>query len=484
VKTKKRCAKKVLAVVRSVLAVGAIVTTTPKESLAQDAAKPNIVILMSDNQGYGDLGCYGGLRANTPRIDQLASEGVQFMDFQVEPGCTPTRAAFMTGRMPIRSGCSGYVEPGQPGGLHPKEVTIAELLKGTGYSTANYGKWHLGESHDRSPHTQGFDEWYGVANTSIPIDPGFPGVDTSLLNPQKIVHAKAGGKAKVVDTMTLERRATIDRTLTEKSVAFIKAQAKSDKPFFLLTTFINPHHPAVPHPDFAGKSEGGAYTDCLMELDRNTGAILDAIDDTGIRGNTIVIYFSDNGPTRYSPEVDHNGDNGPWSGELGSAWEGSLRTVGMMRWPGKIRAGWKCKQIVHVMDLYVTLGAMADAVIPDDRPLDGFDQTDFLLGKSEESARDHRLVFYLGKLTAIRWNQFKAHFVLYEKENSLVSPAKDLGQIPVMFNLAADPKERSDIFGRSGGTPLFEPMMKVAAPYVTSFRQYPNKDYSKFKRGE
>ena len=445
-------------------------------------SRPNIVVMMSDNQGYGDLGCYGGLRADTPRIDQLAREGVQFMDFQVEPGCTPTRAAFFTGRMPIRSGCSGYVEPGRPGGLHPKEVTIAELMKGAGYRTANFGKWHLGESDDRQPHAQGFDEWYGVTNTSIPIDPSFPGINTEWLVPQKILHGMAGEKAKVVGTMTLERRGTIDRTLTELSVEYIRGCAKGKKPFFLLTTFINPHHPVVPHPDFKGKSLGGAYTDCLMELDHNVGQILDAIDEAGIRDNTIVVFFSDNGPTRYSPEADHNGDNGPWSGELGSGWEGGLRTVGMMRWPGKIKNNWRCKEMFHVMDLYSTLGNIAGADMPEDRPIDGYDQTDYLLGKREHSLRDHRMVFYMGKLTAIRWKQYKAHFVLYDKENSLNSPAKDLGQIPRLFNLNADPKERSDIFGRSGGTPLFQPITSVAAPYVASFREFPNSDYSKMTR--
>lgn len=446
--------------------------------------KPNIVVIMADNQGYGDLGCYGGLRAETPRIDQLASEGIQFMDFQVEPGSSPTRAAFMTGRMPIRSGNSGYVEPGQPGGLHPKEVTIAELLKGAGYSTANYGKWHLGENHERHPHMQGFDEWFGVTNTSIPIDPTFPGINVDWLNPQKILSAKAGQKAEVVGEMTLEYRSQIDRELTQKSVKYIKQHSKDEKPFFLLTTFINPHHPVVPHSDFKGKSKGGAYTDVLMEIDYNTGLILDAIEDAGIQENTIVIYFSDNGPTRYSPEADHNGDPGPWTGELGSAWEGGLRTVGMMRWPGKIQSNWKSKEMFHVMDLYTTLGRIAGADIPTDRPIDGVDQTDYLLGKQAHSNRDHRVVFYMGEFTAIRWKQYKAHFITFAKESSLISPAKSLGQIPLVYNLNADPKEMYNIFGRSGGTPVFEPMMKTVAPYLASFRKFPNNDYSKMKRSK
>jgi len=467
---------------RTILTAVAVTLVTVLPVAAQEAEKPNIVVLMTDNQGYGDLNIYGGVRASTPSIDRLAAEGVQFMDFQVEPGCTQTRAAFMTGRMPIRSGTDGFVEPGQPGGLHPKEVTIAELLKGAGYATANFGKWHLGETSDRLPHTQGFDEWYGIANTSIPIDSNFPGINTEWLIPQQVLEGRAGEEAQVVREMDLDYRALIDRDLTEKSVDFIRSSAADAAPFFLLTTFINPHHPVVPHPDFKGKSKGGAYTDVLMEIDRNVNEVLTAIDEAGIRDNTIVIYFSDNGPTRYSPEPDHNGDNGPWSGELGSAWEGGLRTVGMMRWPGKIRENWRTDEMFHVMDFFSTLGSIARADIPTDRPIDGFDQTDFLLGNQAESARDHRLVFYQGHFAAIRWKHYKAHFVTFDRYKSLSSIAQDHGQIPLFYNLYADPKELVDIFGASGGTPLFQPMAVQAAHYFASFAEHANNEYAGISR--
>lgn len=356
------------------------------------------------------------------------------------------------------------------------------MLKGVGYATANFGKWHLGETEERFPHNQGFDEWYGVSNTSIPIDPEFPGIQTEWLIPQQVVEAKAGGKAKAVREMDLNYRALIDSDLTGKSVAYIKRKAKAGTPFFLLTSFINPHHPVVPHPDFKGKSKGGVYTDALMEIDHHVSQILKSINDAGIRDNTIVIYFSDNGPTRYSPEPDHNGDNGVWSGEPESAWEGSLRTVGMMRWRGKIRAGWRSNEMIHVMDLYSTLGKIVGADIPTDRPIDGFDQTDFMLGKSQTSARDHRLVFYQGHFSAVRWKHYKFHFVTFAREKSLSSSPEDRGQVPLVYNLYADPKERVDIFGASGGTPLFQPMMRVVAPYFASFRKHPNNDYSKITR--
>jgi arylsulfatase len=329
---------------------------------------------------------------------------------------------------------------------------------------------------------QGFDEWYGIANTSIPIDPELPGVNTEWLIPQQVLHGKGGQKATVVREMDLAYRALVDRDLTQRSVDFIKRNSSKGKPFFLLTTFINPHHPVIPHPDFKGQSKGGAYTDVLMEIDHNIHQILTAIDDAGVRDNTIVVYFSDNGPTRYSPEPDQNGENGPWAGELGSAWEGGLRTVGMMRWPGKIRENWRSDEMFHVMDLFTTLGKIAGTDVPTDRPVDGFDQTDFLLGRQKESARDHRMVFYQGRLLAIRWKHYKAHFVVYDRYKSLSSAPQDFGQIPRIHNLYADPKELVDIFGSSGGTPLFQPMVAQAAKYLESFQKHPNKEYSKLER--
>ena len=444
--------------------------------------QPNIVVIMTDNQGYGDLGIYGGLRAPTPRIDQLASEGAMFQDFQVEPNCTPSRAAFMTGRIPIRSGTDGLVMPGQPGGLDPMEVTLAEVLKGAGYATAYYGKWHLGESADREPQMQGFDYWYGIHNTSLPVDPDFPGTDMKLIESQKVMEGRANKPAKVVRDMNIEYRPLIDRDLTKMSVDYIRKESKTDKPFFLMASYINPHHPVVPHPDFKGKSGGGAYTDVMMEIDYNTGLILDAIDKAGIRKNTIVFWFSDNGPTRYSLHPDQNGDNGIWSGELGSAWEGSLRTPGMVRWPDKIRANWKTEGMIHVMDMFTTLGKIAGGDIPTDRPIDGVDQTDWLLGKKKSSARESRLVFFNGNFVGIRWRQFKFLAIEYEKQASLARPAYTGVSLPQLYNLKADPKEEYNIIGESGASNVGAYMLKMGVAAQASFKEFPHMDYSKMTR--
>jgi len=278
----------------------------------------------------------------------------------------------------------------------------------------------------------------------------------------------------------------MDEELTNRSVKFISENAKGKEPFFLFVPFTNPHHPVIPHPNFKGKSKGGAYTDVLMEMDYNTGRIIDAVEEAGIRENTIFIYFSDNGPTRYSPEPDHNGDNGIWTGELGSCWEGGLRTVGMMRWPGKIQPNQKSKEMFHVMDFFTTLGKIVGADIPTDRAIDGVDQTAYLLGKQPNSNRDSRIVFYDGHTTpvAVRYKQFKFHWIVYNREIAPFQEAPQvLGQIPLIFNLDTDPKERYNLFGLSGGVAPFEPMMHdVMVPYMKSISKFPNKDYSKITR--
>jgi len=219
-----------------------------------------------------------------------------------------------------------------------------------------------------------------------------------------------------------------------------------------------------------------------MEIDFHTGRVLDAIDNAGIRDDTIVVWMSDNGPTMYS-EPDQNGDPGPWTGQLGSAWEGSLRTAGMMRWPNKIKSNWVSDEMIHVLDLNVTLAKFAGAEVPDDRPIDGIDQSNYLLGKRPKSSRDHSIIFYDDELVAVRWRQFKIHFVLYDKDNGYMSP-KLLHDAPNVFNLRMDPKEQHNIAGYKGGgfTFILPVMRKVVQPYMISMQQYPNADYSRFEQ--
>lgn len=452
---------------------------TPGTASAQESAsKPNILVILADNLGYGDLGCYGGLRAPTPRIDRLASQGLRLRDFQVEPACTQSRAAFLTGRMPIRSGTSSGTNKG---GLNPREVTLPELLKRAGYRTALYGKWHLGEAPDRQPQAQGFDEFYGILGSSAPIDPSIPGYADVRPPLQEIVRGRSGAAAVPVGEMTYEMRSLIDRELTRQGSAFIKENSRRDAPFFLQVSYINVHHPVVPHADFAGKSGGGAYSDALMEMDYNTGVLLDALKEAGAERDTIVVWMSDNGATRRAPDGEQNADPGPWSGDLGSAWEGGLRTAAIVRWPGHVGAGGIGDEMVHIMDFYPTLARVAGQAVPDDRPIDGVDQLSYLTGEADRSARESRFVFYLDRLVAIRFRQFKLHQVIFPRVGGALSKGEDL-EVPQLYNLRSDPKEMYDILSRSGGLPIAKAVKDTTKPYFESLRKYPNEDYTRMQR--
>lgn len=459
------------------LAAVAAIPANAQSAPSTQQRRPNIVVIMADNMGYGDLGNYGGLRAPTPRIDALAAEGIRLRDFQVEPACTQSRAAFLTGRMPVRSGTSAGTNKG---GLDPREILLPELLKRIGYTTALFGKWHLGTAPDRQPQAQGFDEFYGILTSSEPVDPSIPGYGDVNVHLQDIVTATTGKAAQPVTTMTYEMRSRIDRELAQRGAGYVRRMAADHKPFFLEVSFVNVHHPVVPHPDFAGKSGGGAYADALMEMDHNTAVILDAIETAGLASDTIVIWMSDNGATRRSPDADQNADPGQWSGDLGSAWEGSLRTAAMIRWPGHIEPGRTGDGMVHIMDLFPTLAHAAGSPPPSDRPIDGVDQTDYLTGKAPVSAREGRLVIYLDRLVAVRFRQFKLHRTVFPRFAGALSKGEDL-EVPQLYNLRGDPKEMFDLLSTSGGLPVAKAVLRTADAYYDSLKAFPNEDYSKLK---
>jgi arylsulfatase A-like enzyme len=445
-------------------------------------AKPNIVMIMTDNLGYGDVGIYGGMRAPTPRIDQLAREGIQFRDFQVEPGCSPSRAAILTGRMAVRSGTDAVLELGVEGGLHPHEITLAEILGAAGYKSAHYGKWHLGFSHERQPQSQGFDDFWGILFTSAPGDPADADFQAIGIPTQKVLAAKKGEKARVVGELTNQYRGLIDAEITDKAVKYIRDNAGGEQPFFLYLPFINPHNPVVPHPDFKGKSGGGAYSDALMEIDYNTGRILDAIAAENIAEDTIVIWLSDNGPQRLTLEPYHSGDPGPWSGELGSVFEGGLRTVGMISWPGTIEP-FVSDEIFHSMDFFASLAQLTGAELPADRPIDSIDQSAYLLNGELGSKRDHVMVYFNGEYAAMRYRQFKVMRAIYSRKASSMSQPSYLKSIPRIYNLRADPKEEYIISGGMEGVTrsLVIKESQLRLKYEMSFKEFPNGDYSFLK---
>ena len=329
---------------------------------AADARKPNIVFMLVDNVGYGEFGCYGGgiLRgAPTPRIDQLATEGLRLLNFNVEAQCTPSRSALMTGRFSIRSGTYAVPIGGAPDGLTLWEVTIAELLSAKGYATGMWGKWHLGSAEDRFPTHQGFDEWYGIPRTydeamwpsSNETNSVWPSVgnkqgwNAKVVHPEHIYEARKDEKARQIAELEVDRRRTMEAEITTRAVDFIKRNADAGKPFFAYIPFSLVHMPTLPNPDFAGKTGNGDWADCLAEMDYRIGQVLDAIKAAGIEDDTLVILASDNGPEATDP---WEGASGPWRGTYFTAMEGSLRAPFIIRWPGKVPAGGVSNEIVHM----------------------------------------------------------------------------------------------------------------------------------------
>ena len=354
----------------------------------QATGRPNIVFILMDNLGYGEVGCYGGgpIRgAPTPRIDKLATEGTRLTNFNVEAQCTPSRSAIMTGRFAIRSGTHSVPLPGMPEGLTQWEVTIAKLLSAAGYATAHFGKWHLGSEQGRLPNDQGFDEWYGIPRTTDEsMFPSQPGAKAAGIPFMHVMEGRKGEKSRDLVVYDLEQRRLIDTEITRRTIDFMQRNVKAGKAFYVYVPFTLVHFPTLPNARFAGSTGHGDFADSLAEMDAHVGEILDAIDSLGVRDNTIFVFTSDNGP---DPTFPWQGSSGPWRGYYFTHMEGSLRTPFIIRWPGHIPAGRVSNEIVHEVDTFTTFGRIAGAQLPQDRAIDGVDQTDFLLGRSKVRAR-------------------------------------------------------------------------------------------------
>lgn len=438
--------------------------------------KPNIVFILLDNVGWGDFGVYGGTTP-TPRVDQLASEGIRFNNYNVELQCTPSRSAIMTGRMSVRSG-TYKVTFDAPYGLAPFEYTVAQLLSDAGYATALYGKWHLGDVPGREPNDKGFDEFWGVLNTWDEAGyTAYPLFKESGMKPPMIWEGKKGEPSRAAMPLDLDIRGVVDQKyIIPKTIDFIKRNAAAKKPFFVYVGYSEMHPPVVVNPEFDHKSEqrGGQYSDLLGEMDFRIGQILDAIKEAGIEDNTLVVLTSDNG-TAPSIPVSQGGSSGPWQGDFFTPpFEGSYRTLGMVRWPGKVPAGVVTQEMLAAVDWLPTLAGIAGAsnLVPKDRPVDGIDASAFMLGKSKTTGRDSYMLFGLdGGLMSIKWKTYKAIF-RYAKalEDPIVTP-----QFPMMYDLTSDPGERWNLFAtKLDNSWIMWPLGREIGKYEMSVKKYRN----------
>lgn len=406
--------------------------------------KPNIILIFADDLGYGDLSSYGHPTIKTPRLDKMALEGIKLTSFYVAaPVCTPSRAALMTGRYPIRIGQPGNLGPDSPGGLSTDERTLSEALKEVGYRTAAYGKWHLGAVPGYLPTDRGFDEYLGIlySNDMMP-----PWVNTK--RPLHLYRNDEPTDEQPVDQTTLTKR------YTDAAIEFIKKP--SEQPFFIYLPHSMPHLPIHVSNEFKGTSAGGDYGDVIEEMDANVGRILDVLKEEGLEQNTLVIFTSDNGPWRNMPprmyntepvEKWHAGTTGPLFGAKATSYEGGLRVPAIVRWPGKIPKEQISSALCTTMDLHVTLLGLAGAKSTP-KALDGKDIWAVL---TENGSSPHQYFYYcLGtNVEGIRDLEWKLRISSYS--DGWTSPELKSGNEPVLiqlFNLKNDPYEQFDLADR------------------------------------
>jgi arylsulfatase len=396
---------------------------------------------------------------------------MKLLNFNVEAQCTPSRAAIMTGRYAVRTG-NGSVPLGSGVyGLTQWEYTIAEMLSDAGYETGMFGKWHLGDSKGRYPTDQGFDEWYGIPNSSD--ESYWPDSDLFRegVHPQvkfePVMEGRRGSDPKELTIYDGAKRRLIDREITDKAIDYMRRKAKGKKPFFLFIPYTQTHMPVEPEPDRKGKTGNGRWADVLAQTDHYVGQLMDTVDKLGIRDNTIFIFTADNGPEMLSP---HQGFSGPWRGTYFTGLEASLRVPFLIRWPGKIPAGSVSDEIVHEMDLFTTLATLAGGKVPDDRVLDGVDQSKFLLGQQKKSNRESVIIYVGNDIYGVKWRNWK--MVTKEIDKGAGVPIKNY-PIPSFYNLHLDPKEQFPMQESEKSLWVRYPASQALVDHLVTFKKEP-----------
>ena len=415
------------------------------------AAPKNFIIIMTDDQGWGDLSCFGSEIIATPHIDRMASEGLRMTSFYVASSvCSPSRAALLTGRMPVRVGVPGVLFPRSTTGLPPAELTIAELLKRQGYATGIVGKWLLGHQAQFMPMNQGFDSYYGVPySNDMSISAEFDISPVVQLNEGYTPEQMQSDRARYLqhyrelrnrvplleDNMIIEYpvdQKTLTRRYTEKAVEFI-AEHK-EEPFFLYMPHTMPHKPHHIEEEYAGKSEAGIFGDIVQQIDWSVGEVLNALHEHGLSEDTFVIFLSDNGPI---PE----GSAGPMKGGKFTTFEGGLRVPAVLWAPGTIAAGGESDEIASTLDLLPTIAHWVGADLPEDRIYDGFSLKDLIEGRSAQSPR-HEIFYYAANSETI--NGIRVGGWKYQTWGDHPRARPEV-EVPKLYNLRDDIGEKHNV---------------------------------------
>jgi arylsulfatase A-like enzyme len=448
----------------SALATAAPVQQAQAQPSGTSGARPNILVIMGDDVGYWNISAFhrGVMGYNTPNIDRLAKEGGQLMSYYAQQSCTAGRSAFITGQLPFRTGLSKVGLPGADLGLRKEDPTIAELLKPLGYMTGQFGKNHLGDKDEFLPTNHGFDEFFGnlyhLNAEEEPENPDYPkGPDfRRRYGPRGVIKSSADGKIEDTGPLTKTRMETIDEEVLAVTQDFLARAKQADKPFFVWFNTTRMHNFTHVKEANQGKTGLGFYADGMVEHDAIVGKLLDTVDQLGLTENTIVIYTTDNGPmVCLFPDAGTT----PFRGEKNTNWDGGWRVPALVRWPGVIKPGTVYQGLFAGEDWMPTL--LAAAGVPDIKQkllaghnagsksfkvhLDGYNQMDYLSGKSPNTARKE--FFYFsddGDLLALRYEHLKIHFMIQEATGIDVwrHPFTTL-RAPIFFDLSIDPGERA-----------------------------------------
>ncbi len=419
-------------------------------SIEQIEAAPNFIVVFCDDLGYGDLSCYGHPSIETPNLDRMAAEGQRWTNFYVGASvCTPSRAALLTGRLPVRNGMMSakrrVLFPNSNGGLPESETTIAEYLRQKDYATAAIGKWHLGHLPEFLPTKHGFDTYWGIPySNDMDALKGHPNYrQQSHLSATYMPKIEQYNVPIIHDDKEVERPAdqtTITRRYTDKTIDFIREHQK--KPFFVYLAHNLPHIPLFASEEFYGSSPRGIYGDVLAEIDHGVGRILDTLEELELDQNTVVVFTSDNGP--WLPFQTHGGSAGLLREGKGSTFEGGMRVPGIFWGPGIVEPG-AVHELGATMDLLPTFCSLAGIDV-DASSLDGHDLSPVLKGESEESARDAVFYWREEKLYAVRQGPWKAHFITQGCYG--IGPKKEEHETPQLYHLEHDPSEEYNIAER------------------------------------